>query len=131
MNAKTPRRHTAKATPSPFPATYSGEPTLTDRAIRWICPWEQRAYPGLRRVFLSIPRRPYTWRAVRFWRAGRVPMPAAVADAVADLIEARSRAGLQLVADLREHATAQRGRLKVLRGCCAVRDDGRDRRGWR
>jgi hypothetical protein len=42
-----------------------------------------------------------TWRVVQFWQAEGRPIPAWAVEVLADYIEGRCRAGLELVAELR------------------------------
>jgi hypothetical protein len=109
-----------------------GPELLINRSMRWLLPWDYGFYPGLQRGFLGLLNIPYTWSAVRHWRSGRAPVPRAVAIRLADVIEARSRAGLALVDELRAHADAEDARLVHRRGIAEVGPDGTDRRGgWR
>jgi hypothetical protein len=119
--------------PSAVPPALTAHTGLFDRALCWSWPWTRRGYPGLRRGLLASLPGSYTWPAVRHWRTGRTPIPAAVADAMAAQVEARCEAGLALVAELRAHAAAQRAMSRPARGCCQVdASTGRDRRGnWR
>ena len=106
--------------------------TLADRAGDWLFPWTRETYPGLIRGFLAMLPRHYTWSAVRHWHAGRRRMPAASCRALADAIEARCRVGMEVAAALRVDADAQDAAPKRAYGCCAVREDGLDRRGgWK
>lgn len=86
-----------------FPPPWTGNNTLTDRAIFHLWPWTVRNYPGPRRATLELLGRPRTWSAVRQWRAGRTPLPAwAAADLLAHL-ETRLAADYELAEELRRY----------------------------
>ena len=107
-------------------------PSLCSRALVWLCPWQSANFPGFRRAILGHIPRAVTWDGIQHWRKGRRVLPADVAEALAAAIEARCAVGRGLVGELRDHAAARRAQPRLLRGCCAVREDGRDRRGnWR
>lgn len=109
-----------------------GNAALCEQAIRWLMPWTLSTFPGLRKGILSILPGVYTWQAVQHWRRGRRHLPAHVAEAMAEMIGARCRAGQSLEAELRAHAAAQRALPRPVTGCCRIEAAGWNRRGyWR
>jgi hypothetical protein len=75
--------------------------TLARRAADWLFPWDVETYPGIVRGFLEVLGRRISWAAVQHWQAERRPIPPWARAVLADYIEARCRAGLELVAELR------------------------------
>jgi hypothetical protein len=130
MLAGTPTTPLHAHSPSPHrapPADWicrpmTGNGTLIGRAIMYLHSCTKRTYRGRRHGMLELLGRKVTWQAVQHWCAGRHPMPAWAADTLADSIEVQARVGLQLVSDLREHATAMRARPRVPRGWQVVRE---------
>jgi hypothetical protein len=80
-----------------------------DRAVRWLFPWPVDQYPGQRRGFLAVLGDRLSWAAVRHWLAGRRPIPGWARAVLADYIEARCRAGLDLAAELRAEPERKAG----------------------
>lgn len=81
-------------------------PNLIARATAWACPWWSRTFPGFRVHIAQISGR--SWRTVRHWRDGtRTPSPEAL-DILADAIELRTKAGQDIVKELRRIAAARR-----------------------
>ncbi len=74
---------------------------LPDRVVMWLFPWTVTTYPGQHRGVLGVLGRRITWDTVRHWLHDRRPVPAWAAEVLADYIEARCRAGLELAAELR------------------------------
>lgn len=83
--------------------------TLTDRALRWLFPWTVETYPGQHRGFLAVLGDRLTWDSVRHWMTGRRPISPWAKAVLADYIEARCRAGLELVAELRAEPERRAG----------------------
>ena len=75
--------------------------SLSDRVVGWLFPWTVETYPGVHRGFLAVLGNRVSWDVVRHWLHDRRPVPAWAAEVLADYIEARCRAGLELVAELR------------------------------
>ena len=71
------------------------------RAFDWLVPWSRHTFPGLGRVldrvFEGRAGRTTVWN----WQAGKHHPPRWAVELLADQIEARCRAGLDLVAQLR------------------------------
>lgn len=102
-------------------------PTVWGRAIQWILPWTQEGYPGVRAGVEELLAGRAGWQAFKLWRAGSRSAPEWLASQLADMIESRCRAGLEIVQELRDY------RVPIRRqgGAMAVHADGRDRRGGR
>lgn len=111
-----PSRHTERSRRTPLSPPCRGNDTLIDKAISHLWPWTVKNYPGLRRATLALLGCKLTWQAVQHWRAGRHPLPARAADTLANAIEARAMAGMQLVSTLRDHAKA----MRLAQGCRAA-----------
>ena len=106
---------------------------LHRRAADWLCPWTAETFPGFRKFILGLFPRPMTWTATQHWASGRTPLPPDIADALADAIAQRRRAGQQLEEELRQHAAAIRARPPQRYGWARVDEStGRDKRGnWK
>lgn len=74
---------------------------LGSRVTFWLFPWSVETYPGIVRGVLAVLGRRITWRTVQHWQAETRPIPSWARAVLADYIEARCRAGLELVAELR------------------------------
>lgn len=98
--------------------------TLAWRALGWVLPWELHDYPGREHGVSQLLQGRVKPGTVRQWR-NRDRMPAWARVIVADYIEARCRAGLAIVDELRAVVDPPR----PLRGFCVVGKDGRDKRG--
>lgn len=103
-------------------------PTAIGRAVHWLLPWSVEGYPGVRRGVGELLAGRATWDAFKRWRRGERTMPVWFALVLADMIEARCRAGLAIVTELRDY----RAPIHRNRGAVAVDPaTGRDRRGGR
>ncbi len=74
---------------------------LADQVVCWLFPWTVETYPGQHRGVLAVLGRRVTWDTVRHWLHDRRPIPPWARAVLADYIEARARAGLELAAELR------------------------------
>lgn len=74
---------------------------LIGRVVAHLFPWTVEDYPGRHRGFRAVLGDRVTWAAVRHWISGRRPVSPWAAAILADYLEARSRAGLDLAAELR------------------------------
>lgn len=102
--------------------------SLPGRALAWLFPWPQDSYPGVKGGALGLLAGKATWAAFKHWRAGRFVMPEWFARVLADMIESRCRAGLEIVQELRAYRVPERRRV----GAMAVDPaTGQDRRGGR
>lgn len=95
------RTHRALSHRTLAPPLRSNCNTLAERAGNWIVPWSRLTFPGFRRGLLELLGNRVTYSALKGWRSGRRTMPDWAREAWADHIEARCRAGLALVAELR------------------------------
>lgn len=124
------RRHLRDIRLSQGPAIIKPHATLFERALRHVFSWDYRNYPGLQRGSVQLFSRQVAYRSVRAWREGTRSLPSWARDILADAIEARCRAGLELVAELRALPCAER---RVPSGVCVVdpvtKMDGRPRTG--
>jgi hypothetical protein len=75
--------------------------SLFQRAIAHLLPWTIFSYPGIKRGSLAIFRDKAPYETTRHWRKGTRNPPQWAIDTLADQIEARSLAGLAIVAELR------------------------------
>ena len=126
------RNHIARPLKSARRVPNAGNVALCERAIRWLFPWTQRSYPGFRKGALSVLPRAYTWQVVQHWQKNNREMPAPVAHAIAVRMETTALEGLEIATELRAHTDGQDARPKRMVGCCAIPEDGLDRRGrWR
>ena len=134
MDAGTaPDRHALPNDVSLLASVPFDKPALYRRAADWLCPWNGRTFPGFRRFVLGLLPRPVTWSATQHWDHGRITLPPDIADALADAIAQRRRAGQQLEEELRQHAAAIRARPPQRYGWARVDEStGRDKRGnWK
>jgi hypothetical protein len=74
---------------------------LIGRVVAHLFPWTVDDYPGRHRGFRGVLGDRVTWAAVRHWIAGRRPVSPWAAAILADHLEARGRAALDLAAELR------------------------------
>lgn len=81
---------------------------LLRRALAWCLPWERSEYPGKGRGSMTLLGERVSYRAVSRWSDGTRPLRTWAALIVADYIEARCRAGLDLVAELRAYREPER-----------------------
>lgn len=102
---------------------------LFERACRWVLPWTIRTYPGLLRGIEQLLGGRAEQGAISGWRYDRRNMPDWAAAALADYLEARAAAALELVAELRAYHAPGRGGRRT--GFTVVGPDGLDRRGNR
>lgn len=77
---------------------------IAGRAALWAAPWDARRYPGRGRLLGLILGRSVTTQMVGKWRSGDRPLPVWAALALAQAIERRARAGLQIASDLTRYA---------------------------
>lgn len=97
------------------------------RGVAWLLPWTEDSYPGVKRGVVEMLAGRASWPAAKRWRDGSRNAPEWFATQLADMIEGRCRAGLEIVRELRDyHVPARRNA-----GALAVHADGRDRRGGR
>lgn len=96
--------------------------SVAGRGLQWLYPWSSDDYPGVVQGALELLGGRVTWAAVKHWRAGRDRFPAWARTIMADQIEGRCRAGLQIVEELR----AVKDKPKVAVGFRIV-SEGRNR----
>lgn len=94
------------------PSSWRGNGVLASRAIDYVWPWDYKAYPGLRRGVLLTLGRTITREGWQHWTHGRRTLPAWAAEALANEIEARAKAGIEIAAELRAHAADASNRLR-------------------
>lgn len=102
-------------------------PNLWGRVVHWLLPWRVEEYPGVQRGVEELQAGRASWSAFKLWQAGLRTGPEWFATVLADLIEARCRAGLEIVRELRDY----RAPVKRNSGALQVQADGRDLRGGR
>jgi hypothetical protein len=101
-----------------------GRYTLSERALTWFLPWTVRNYPGLRRGLVQLFGLHVSYSGIKGWRSGRRSMPDWAAATLANMIEARCRTGMDIVAELRAYRAPEKRRS----GFCTVGPDGSDKR---
>jgi hypothetical protein len=116
-HAQFPRRTLA-------PPKLTGRYTLSERALTWFLPWTVRNYPGLQHGLVQLFGLHVSYSAIKGWRTGRRNMPDWAAATVANMIEARCRTGMDIVAELRAYRAPQ----KRPSGFCTVGPEGSDKR---
>lgn len=130
--ARRPRNQARYPLRSYLPVTHPDDWSLSERAMRWCFPWSRHDYPGLRRGFLALLPRHYTWGAIKHWRFARCRFPVASAVAVEAHIRARCAAGLGIADALAAYIREEEARPPRGLGLVVVGDDGRSKRGsWR
>jgi hypothetical protein len=82
---------------------------LPDRVLTWLFPWTVETYPGQHRGMLAVLGNRVGWDTVRHWLHDRRPIPGWARAVLADYIEARCRAGLDLAAELRAEPERKAG----------------------
>lgn len=80
--------------------------------MRWVLPWTVWDYPGVQAGSLQLLGGRFALETLRSWWKGYGRMPAWAAVALADAIEVRVLAGLDLIAELRLYAAERANRPK-------------------
>ena len=84
--------------------SYQDKPSLADKAVTWLVPWDHWSFPGFRRGILAILGRSITWASVDNWRTCRKPMAPWAARVFSEAIRTRAMIGLQIADDLDAYA---------------------------
>jgi hypothetical protein len=98
------RNHLKPSARTFAPPPLTERQTLGERVVRWFLPWTVRNYPGVRRGMVELLRGRVTYSAIKGWRTARRPMPAWVAQVLAEAIRTRCRAGDELASELEQWA---------------------------
>lgn len=96
------RRHTVSLNRRLIPLRRTTQHlTLAGRVGYWLFAWRLDDYPGIEAGMVEALGRRVGWETFKAWRSGRNRLPKWAAEMLADRIEARCRAGLSIVSELR------------------------------
>ena len=99
--------------------TSTTQETFFARILRFILPWQLRAYPGKGPGMAELLGYKYAIRTVWHWNhGGKVPLHAL--DVLKTYITCKAEEGLAIAAEIQAEIDRQKATPRKLAGCCAV-----------